>query len=158
MRDAMHARANYLCDIMDREAAAAALDATEAKTAGSGLKMDLKFSLIRWVDRNGAEKEGGGAERQKALHISSPLHSMPEPLPPSFPVTSPLAPCRLDISLARWSDVEAGIHRAKLLCEKGGDWERKNKLKVYEAVSLMASRRFKQAADLFLDAIPTFTA
>eukprot|EP00976_Prorocentrum_cordatum_P107035 1194574-Prorocentrum_minimum.AAC.2 len=41
--------------------------------------------------------------------------------------------------------------------ESGGDWERKNRLKVYEGLYFMAVREFKKAAMLFLDAIATFT-
>ncbi|KAG5234216.1 26S proteasome non-ATPase regulatory [Salix suchowensis] len=40
---------------------------------------------------------------------------------------------------------------------KGGDWERKNRLKVYEGLYCMSTRNFKKAADLFLDSISTFT-
>jgi 26S proteasome regulatory subunit N7 len=43
------------------------------------------------------------------------------------------------------------------LFEEGGDWERKNRLKVYEGLYCMSSRNFKKAADLFLDSISTFT-
>ena len=49
------------------------------------------------------------------------------------------------------------IEKCKLLLEKGGDWERKNKLKVYEAIYLMATRNFKEAGDLFLSSVATFT-
>lgn len=45
----------------------------------------------------------------------------------------------------------------KALKEEGGDWERKNKLKVYHGIYCMAVRDFKQAANLFLDTITTFT-
>merc|ERR1740121_1063094 len=50
------------------------------------------------------------------------------------------------------------IDRAKVELGKGGDWERRNKLKVYEGVFLMMSRRWKEAAQLFLKVMPTFTA
>ena len=40
----------------------------------------------------------------------------------------------------------------------GGDWERKNRLKVYEGVFAMAVRDFRKAALLFLDSLSTFTA
>jgi 26S proteasome regulatory subunit N7 len=40
----------------------------------------------------------------------------------------------------------------------GGDWERKNRLKVYEGVYAMATRDFRTAATLFLDSLSTFTA
>merc|ERR1719330_1145370 len=50
------------------------------------------------------------------------------------------------------------IDRAKVELGKGGDWERRNKLKVYEGVFLMMSRQWKDAAGLFLKVMPTFTA
>lgn len=43
------------------------------------------------------------------------------------------------------------------MIEEGGDWDRRNRLKVYEACHLMSIRDFKGAANLFLDALPTFT-
>jgi 26S proteasome regulatory subunit N7 len=111
VRDAVHAKADYLADIGDRDAAAAAFAAAEAKTAGAGQRMELAFSLVR-----------------------------------------------LDISQGRLADALAGVERCKALCDKGGDWERKNRLKVYEAVLLMATRHFAGAAALLLDAVATFTA
>jgi 26S proteasome regulatory subunit N7 len=48
------------------------------------------------------------------------------------------------------------IQRSKKLLEEGGDWERKNKLKVYEGIYNMMIRDFKASALLFLDSIPTF--
>merc|ERR1712070_336820 len=41
---------------------------------------------------------------------------------------------------------------------KGGDWERRNRLKVYEGMYLMTVREWKPAALLFLNVMPTFTA
>lgn len=49
VRDALQAKADFLCSIGDRAAAVEAYAAAEAKTAGVGPKMDLAFSLIRWV-------------------------------------------------------------------------------------------------------------
>ncbi|CAA7401753.1 unnamed protein product [Spirodela intermedia] len=49
------------------------------------------------------------------------------------------------------------IDKAKNLFEEGGDWERKNRLKVYEGLFCLSTRNFKKAADLFLDSISTFT-
>lgn len=39
-------------------------------------------------------------------------------------------PCRLFILYGDWRKVKALAARAQVLCEDGGDWERKNKLKV----------------------------
>jgi hypothetical protein len=64
---------------------------------------------------------------------------------------------RLELSRGDWRAVKAGLDKARGLCAKGGDWERKNKLKVYEAVFLASTRQFKRAAELLLDAIATFT-
>lgn len=49
------------------------------------------------------------------------------------------------------------ISEAKKMNDTGGDWDRRNRLKVYEAYYLMAMRELKQAAALLLDCIATFT-
>jgi 26S proteasome regulatory subunit N7 len=43
------------------------------------------------------------------------------------------------------------------MVDQGGDWERRNRLKVYEGTYSMIIRDFKQASSLFLDSIATFT-
>ncbi|KAF8399869.1 hypothetical protein HHK36_015740 [Tetracentron sinense] len=53
--------------------------------------------------------------------------------------------------------ISKSIDKAKNLFEEGGDWERKNRLKVYEGLYCMSTRNFKKAANLFLDSISTFT-
>ncbi|XP_039050869.1 26S proteasome non-ATPase regulatory subunit 6 homolog [Hibiscus syriacus] len=53
--------------------------------------------------------------------------------------------------------ISKSIDKAKNLFEEGGDWERKNRLKVYEGLYCMATRNFKKATNLFLDSISTFT-
>lgn len=54
--------------------------------------------------------------------------------------------------------VKKEIDRAKVVLSKGGDWERRNKLKVYEGMYHMTNRSWKEAATLFLNVMPTFTA
>lgn len=56
-----------------------------------------------------------------------------------------------------WQCVKKLLVRAKTICEAGGDWEHKNKLKVYEGVAAMHARDFRRAAELLLDSIATFT-
>lgn len=111
VRDAHHAKADYLCSIGDKAAALEAYKETEKRTAGAGNKVDLLFSQIR-----------------------------------------------LNIFFGDWHAVKRNIKAAKLLCDEGGDWERKNKLKVYQGVFSMFARDFKRAAEMFLDSIATFTA
>ncbi|CAI4224334.1 unnamed protein product [Auanema sp. JU1783] len=48
------------------------------------------------------------------------------------------------------------ITKAKELMEQGGDWERKNKLRSYEALYKLSVRDFSGAANLFLETVPTF--
>lgn len=54
--------------------------------------------------------------------------------------------------------VATSIAEAKKLVEEGGDWERRNRLKVYEGLHLLSIRDFKAGGELFLDALSTFTA
>ena len=44
------------------------------------------------------------------------------------------------------------------LIDEGGDWDRRNRLKVYRGTYCMAVRDFKLAASLFLDTVATFTS
>ncbi|GAA6026352.1 hypothetical protein JCM8202_001960 [Rhodotorula sphaerocarpa] len=50
------------------------------------------------------------------------------------------------------------LDRAQKLVDEGGDWDRRNRLKVYRGVHLLSIRNFKKASELLLDALPTFTA
>merc|ERR1719447_1769123 len=54
--------------------------------------------------------------------------------------------------------IKANIEKAKEMLEEGGDWDRRNRLKVYEGLYAMAVRDFSSAAKLFLDAVSTFTS
>ena len=74
---------------------------------------------------------------------------------------------KLDILLSQlrigffYDDVhllKAKITKAKAMLEEGGDWERRTRLKVYEAVFLLQIRDFKASAALLLDSVATFTA
>ena len=49
------------------------------------------------------------------------------------------------------------LTEAKRLIEIGGDWDRRNRVKVYEGLYLIAKRDMKGAAALLYDGIATFT-
>uniref|UniRef100_A0A915KN18 26S proteasome non-ATPase regulatory subunit 6 n=1 Tax=Romanomermis culicivorax TaxID=13658 RepID=A0A915KN18_ROMCU len=51
-----------------------------------------------------------------------------------------------------------GIPRINNTSSRGGDWDRKNRLKAYEGLYCLSVRDFKKAADLFLDSSSTFTS
>jgi len=60
-----------------------------------------------------------------------------------------------------WNDhtlIKKNLDQAKSMIEQGSDWDRRNRLKVYEAIHFMSIREFKKAALLLLDTISTFTA
>jgi 26S proteasome regulatory subunit N7 len=54
--------------------------------------------------------------------------------------------------------IKKQVDQATQLFEEGGDWEKKNRFKAYEAVYHMTMRNFKQAAQNFLDILATFTS
>jgi len=54
--------------------------------------------------------------------------------------------------------ITRNIEKAQSLIEEGGDWDRRNRLKVYRGAYCMAIRDFKTAANLFLDTVATFTS
>jgi len=54
--------------------------------------------------------------------------------------------------------ITRNIDKAKSIIEEGGDWDRRNRLKVYQGIYSMAIRDFRSAAKFFLDTISTFTS
>ncbi|XP_078000772.1 26S proteasome non-ATPase regulatory subunit 6-like [Glandiceps talaboti] len=54
--------------------------------------------------------------------------------------------------------ITRNIDKAKDMIEEGGDWDRRNRLKVYQGVYSMAIRDFKSATNYFLDTVSTFTS
>ncbi|KAJ1499592.1 26S proteasome non-ATPase regulatory subunit 6, partial [Coelomomyces lativittatus] len=50
------------------------------------------------------------------------------------------------------------LEKSKSLIEQGGDWDRRNRCKVYEALFLMSQRDFKSASTFFLETLATFTS
>ncbi|CAK5264725.1 unnamed protein product [Mycena citricolor] len=74
---------------------------------------------------------------------------------------------RIDISLTLiriaffWGnreDITKYLAKAETLVEEGGDWDRRNRLKVYRGLYMLSIRQFKSGGDLFIDALSTFTA
>merc|ERR1711871_1632932 len=53
--------------------------------------------------------------------------------------------------------VNKQVDTAQDMLATGGDWERRNRLKVYEGLYKMMTRDFTKAAELFLSALATFT-
>jgi 26S proteasome regulatory subunit N7 len=54
--------------------------------------------------------------------------------------------------------ISKDITECHKLVEDGADWDKKNKLKIFEGVYCMMIRDFKKASNLFVSSIATFTA
>ncbi|XP_049848159.1 26S proteasome non-ATPase regulatory subunit 6-like [Schistocerca gregaria] len=54
--------------------------------------------------------------------------------------------------------VNRSIRKAHSLMEEGSDWDRRNRLKTYEAIQAMHSRKFDLAANLLIETLATFTS
>ncbi|KAF8644775.1 hypothetical protein AX16_008281 [Volvariella volvacea WC 439] len=54
--------------------------------------------------------------------------------------------------------ITENLKKAEALIEEGGDWDRRNRLKVYHGLNLLSIRQFKRGGELFIDALSTFTA
>ena len=54
--------------------------------------------------------------------------------------------------------IKENIEKAQVMLEQGGDWDRRNRLKVYSGLYAMSVRDFGKAANLFLETISTFTS
>ena len=54
-------------------------------------------------------------------------------------------------------EIKKDVNQCKVLVEEGADWDKKNKLKIFEGVYCMMTRDLKRAAELFLSSVATFT-
>jgi len=54
--------------------------------------------------------------------------------------------------------ITRNMEKASSLIEEGGDWDRRNRLKVYKGYYALTTRDFKTAAQNFLESISTFTS
>jgi 26S proteasome regulatory subunit N7 len=110
--------------------------------------LDALFDIAQMYARIGAKQEAYGAYD---VIINMPKVSSGKKIDASMH--------KLRVSLF-FMDLETTrtlMIDAKKLVDNGGDWDRRNRLKAYEAVLLMVERDFKAAAALLLEGIATFT-
>jgi 26S proteasome regulatory complex component, contains PCI domain len=108
------------------------------KTPGLGSRIDIVLTLVRigffFGDHQLITTHLAKAETY--------VHRMPHFLITLFTYDPPLLP----------------IPPTLRLIEAGGDWDRRNRLKVYSGLHLLSTRQFKRGGELFIDALSTFTA
>lgn len=137
----------------------------EAKNKEELQKLDEKQ---KEVEENEGEMEINGVLRQRAAYYAK-IGDKEKALEAHNLAVSKGAGLgsKLDLTLTKvriglfFGDTDvttSSIAEAKKLVEEGGDWERRNRLKVYEGLHLLSIRDFKAGGQLFLDALSTFTA
>ncbi|KAJ1938298.1 proteasome regulatory particle subunit [Linderina macrospora] len=65
---------------------------------------------------------------------------------------------RLSMFYDRPHQVLKELERARELIDRGGDWDRRNRLKAYECVWRTSQRQFKEASELFIDCLSTYAS
>ncbi|KAI7828374.1 hypothetical protein BX661DRAFT_181970 [Kickxella alabastrina] len=65
---------------------------------------------------------------------------------------------RLGMFYYRPQIIQKEIDRAHELVNKGGDWDRRNRLKAIECVWRCSQRQFKEASDLFIECLSTYAS
>lgn len=123
-----------LCCIQTKPAAPHTWLAAASQRQQEGPGMDELLFLVlpwTWLPRGQAHArscaslwQGVPNRRAWRPHTSLCLHRRDTPPLPRAPC------CSLELSRCDWRAVKAGLEKARGLCDKGGDWERKNKLKV----------------------------
>lgn len=111
MRDSLMNKAEYLCQIGNKEEAVSMFRQAYDKTVALGYRMDVVFYLLR-------------------IGLFYTDHEL----------------------------IRSNIEKAQSLIEEGGDWDRRNRLKVYQGIYAMQIRDFKTAAINFFEAVSTFTS
>jgi len=133
-------------------------------------KNDKAFVVFDEKEKDARENLGDSEVREALLNRAVYLASIGEKQPAvdAYNITDEKTVGmggKIDISFAKirlglaWSDrkiLKTEIENAKMQVEKGGDWERRNLLCVYEAAYLLITREFKAAATLLLDSVATF--
>lgn len=111
VRESHLAKAEYLTQIGDKDAAITAYRETTEKTVSLGHKLDIVFALIR-----------------------------------------------LGMFYSDTDLTVRNLEKAAEMMEQGGDWDRRNRLKVYSGAQAVRARDFKLATTNFLATVSTFTS
>mmetsp|Transcript_13199 Transcript_13199/g.25967 ORF Transcript_13199/g.25967 Transcript_13199/m.25967 type:complete len:398 (+) Transcript_13199:41-1234(+) len=110
--------------------------------------LDSLFAISKFHARIGAKTETYDAN--EAIIVLPKVTSGKK-------IDATMAKARMALFYMDQEVAAAQIEAAKHLAKDGGDWDRRNRLKCYEAILLMMQRDFKTAAALLLDGIATFT-
>lgn len=116
--------------------------------AGDMEVLDCMFEKARYYSKIGSWKEA---------YESYNLILMKEKTSTGKKIDANIEMARIALFNQEISKLKEIITEAKRLNELGGDWDRRNRLKVYEALYLLLTRDIKEASKLLMDCVATFT-
>jgi 26S proteasome regulatory subunit N7 len=131
--------------------ALAAIDAQEAEAAATGGDMeaiDVLLARARYFTKIG--------DFAKAVGVYDDILGRPKTIT-SKKLDALMEKCRIALFAADNAKLKTLLIETKKAIEAGGDWDRRNRLKVYEALAMVLGRDFRAAAKLLADCIATFT-
>ncbi|KIY50016.1 PCI-domain-containing protein [Fistulina hepatica ATCC 64428] len=137
-------RTKNTAKLVELDAALVAAEKTEGETEIS----DALKARANYLTQIG-DKDGALAAQRLALEKSSGVGSK---------IDIVLTFIRIGFFFGDYALVQEYLDRADALVQEGGDWDRLNRLKVYRGLYLLGIRQFRRAADLFVEALSTFTA
>jgi hypothetical protein len=138
----------------DRAANAAAL----AKFDASIAEAKESHGEVEVADRSRDKAEYYARIGDKAAALAA-FDAIPEKaLSTGQKIDGVMAKARLGLFHGDAALTKASLAAAVTMNESGGDWDRRNRLKIYQGAVAMGDRDFKRAAELYLDSIATFTA
>ncbi|KAI9019065.1 26S proteasome subunit RPN7-domain-containing protein [Hyaloraphidium curvatum] len=95
-------------------------------------------------------------DKEKALSAYRVAHDKTSPLGSRIDIV--FAITRIGFFFRDDDTISRNIEKLKSLIEEGGDWDRRNRLKVYEGIYQLSIRNFQGAVNLLLDSLATFTS
>uniref|UniRef100_A0A7S2V782 PCI domain-containing protein n=1 Tax=Fibrocapsa japonica TaxID=94617 RepID=A0A7S2V782_9STRA len=119
------------------------------KNQGETEVLDALFAVAKLWARAG--------DKEKAYAAYDAILAMPK-VGSSKKLDAQMARARVALFHMDLTTLKGDLEECSRLNEAGGDWDRRNRLKVYQAFYHMATRNLKKAADLLLDCLATFTA
>lgn len=102
------------------------------------------------------QKTNLSPQQDKAITAYETLFEKTGPLGTKIDIV--LAIVRIGLFFGDKAFVKKQVDRASILVEGGGDWDRRNRLKVYKGLHLLTIRSYNLAAPLLLDSLSTFTS
>ncbi|KAI9782875.1 MAG: hypothetical protein M1816_001656 [Peltula sp. TS41687] len=95
-------------------------------------------------------------DKDEALFTQTRVYAMTGVLGTRIDVA--LAGIRIGLFFGDKQLAKEHVELAQTLVDKGGDWDRRNRLKAYHGLHLLTTRSYSLAAPLLLDSLSTFTS